>query len=135
MSKSKSRSPARSEIRFISSLPLDEALQVIGALASPDTPMTLTEINEDTWRFAIGYYEPDKKHPDVTIIGRLRRWHGTYTRLDCVSRVAVQEKLEQSLTPLNVMLNVIGTIIVALLTLIGVPFMTIALLAKGTLSS
>jgi hypothetical protein len=84
MSKSKSGSPAVSEVRFISSLPLDEAVQVMGALASENTPVTLTEINPDTWQFTMHYDEPGTKIRRITVVGTLCRWNGTYTRVDCI---------------------------------------------------
>jgi hypothetical protein len=91
MSKSKIALTDSADLRFISSLPLDEAVQVLAALAAPDTPVTLTEVDSDRWRFAIGYYEPGQKRASITIVGVLRRWDGTYTRLDCTSRIHWRE--------------------------------------------
>lgn len=85
MSKSKSRSPAITEMNFVSSLPLEEAVRLIGGLATPATPVTLTEVDEDNFRFEIAYQDPGVTLSSVT--GSLRRWEGTFTRLDCTGKV------------------------------------------------
>lgn len=87
MDKRKSRAPAITELNFISSLPLEEAARLIGGLASPDMPVTLTEVDADTCRFELVYPDTHGASPLAAVEGTLRRWEGTFTRLDCTGDV------------------------------------------------
>ena len=83
----KSRSPALTEMHFVSSLPLKKAVNLLGDQAEPATPVTLTEIDSDRWQFEMTYVPVEGEPASATVKGTLRRWEGTYTRLDCTGDV------------------------------------------------
>lgn len=85
MSKTKHAAPLFSEMHFVSSLSLEEAVYLIGQQASPEIPITITEIDSDTFKFKLDDI-------GVDIHGTLRRWQGTFTRLDCRSDVEISEE-------------------------------------------
>lgn len=91
MSKNKSgRSLAITEMHFVSALPLEASVRLLSDLASTQTPVTLTEVNSDLWRFEIAYFPPKHKTAASQVKGTLRRWQGTFTG-DTFGRFAPQE--------------------------------------------
>ncbi len=89
MSKTKHSLPLFSEMHFVSSLSLEEAVHLIGQQASPEIPITMVEVDSDTFKFKLD-------DAGVDIHGTLRRWQGTFTRLDCRSDVEPETKRGQS---------------------------------------
>lgn len=81
MSKGKSALSAGAE-HFISSLPLEEAAELMSGLAAPGIAVTLTQLNADVWRFEVAQ-TLQAKSGAVGLQGTLRRWEGTFTRVDC----------------------------------------------------
>lgn len=88
--KDKSRLGAPSaELHFYASVQLEEALAILADLAQPPLAVTLTEIDSDHFRFELSYTLlpglPMNAPP--LVYGTLRRWEGTYTRLDATGQV------------------------------------------------
>jgi len=84
--KRKKAGTLHSELHFSSSLELEQATQIITALANT-YPVTLTERNLDCMDFEVKF-----RHGVVK--GKLQRWRGNETRVICtgdVSRVVVNE--------------------------------------------
>jgi hypothetical protein len=92
MSKSKSGFSIFSEIYFMSSLPMEEAVRLVGAMASPEIAVTLTEVNGEFWRYEV-VQKFRVKRGEIGVKGVLRRWQGTLTRVDC--RTYIQRPLQK----------------------------------------
>ena len=83
--KSKNISAALSELHFTSSMNLDEALHHISNMAGKDALVTLTQNSPDHYGFQVQRYNADK--PVGGVVGTLRRWQGTQTRVDVSGRL------------------------------------------------
>jgi hypothetical protein len=85
MTKGKHATDPLADLQFVSALQLEEALDVLSSLASPRTPITLTQLDADTWQFDMAYQRGAV--PIAQIQGTLRRWQGTLTRLNAAGEV------------------------------------------------
>ena len=75
----KTRANTFTEMHFVSSLPLKKSVKLMGELSLPETPVTLTELNSDTWRFEIDYLPAE----DEPAFCRCARY-----RVECLDDVA-----------------------------------------------
>jgi hypothetical protein len=84
MNKKKPFAPRRrepTELHFFSSLPVEEAANCIRRFSDVYV-VEVETLDEDAYGFALYYH--DKNAPNTGFVtGTLRRWEGTYTRLDC----------------------------------------------------
>ena len=69
-----------SQLTFASSLPLENAIDLLTSLADENHPITLTEVSPHKVEFEIGYIPKDV--PLATVKGSLQRWNGIETKLD-----------------------------------------------------
>lgn len=130
MSKSKRTTPLFSELHFVSSLSLEESVQLIGQQASTEIPVIITEVDSDTFRFKL-----DASGADIH--GTLRRWQGTFTRVDCRSDVvAIEDQEEITSNPVNILFNTLS-FGVLLVPIVGIAIETdnlpLRLLAFGAI--
>jgi hypothetical protein len=89
MSKGKARSvTAAPELHFYSSLALEHAAAVIEQLH--DYPGMIESVDDDTYRFTMNQFTGH----GAQVRGTIRRWEGTYTRLDCTGDVVRQSEIE-----------------------------------------
>ncbi len=75
-------SPPQSELHFTTSIPIETASAILASLANPQVNVELTLLNDgDALDFKL-----ERLHqgaPNAIVKGRLRRWQGTLTRVDC----------------------------------------------------
>ncbi|MEM9950786.1 MAG: hypothetical protein AAF846_04245 [Chloroflexota bacterium] len=83
--KSKSKSNSIADLHFISSLQLEQSVQLLGNLADEQHHITFSEVDENQFQFEIDYLDNHKKQ--ARIKGTLQRWQGTETKLDADGRV------------------------------------------------
>jgi hypothetical protein len=84
MTKKKSLTPHHSEpheLQFFAVLPLEDAVARLYQLV-PNYTVDVTALDDDAYRFAI--YRGTLTAPNTVYVkGIIRRWEGTFTRLDC----------------------------------------------------
>jgi hypothetical protein len=90
--KLKAKSNTLAELHFVSSLPLERAVQAVGNLATDKRIVTLTEINADTFGMEIQQSEHETSQRTVNLKGQLQRWQGTETRIDCDAFVGADKR-------------------------------------------
>src|SRR5690349_11298004 len=129
MNKKKPFAPRRrepTELHFFSSLSLEEAMSCIRQLAS-DYAIELEELDEDAYGFGIYY---SGKHAANTgfVTGILRRWEGTYTRVDfdgAFGQSTPKQESKQSIetTSVMILLGLFGSILLIPVINIGALFL------------
>jgi hypothetical protein len=73
------------ELRFFSALPLDEAIKCLEKLP-PEYELKIITEDADDCRFEIRY--GNRRFADAAMgRGTLRRWEGTFTRVDCEGQI------------------------------------------------
>lgn len=69
-----------SQLTFVSTLNLEDAVQLLSDLADDKHPIVLTDVSPDKILFEMDYLYQDSSLAKVT--GSLQRWNGTETKLD-----------------------------------------------------
>ena len=98
-----------SQLTFASSLPLENAIDLLTSLADENHPITLIEVSPHKVEFEIGYIPKDV--PLATVKGSLQRWNGIETKLDAKGDVI---RLDRTSSKYDDRGAIISTIVLAI---------------------